>query len=254
MKLDKNQKKIALLISFFVLGIIVTLILRPSYLLNILIVYAIPAGLNFYWLKQSRKKVLIFSLITTILFAVPVEIISRLANAWDVQSTLPRIMDIAPLENLLYAFINFFWPLSFYELFIDHDADSKFSNRWKYLIGIYVIFSAFIYSFLFINREIITLDYWKVALFVLLIPSLLIFSRRPRLIKKAFGVMIFFGLIFFLHEALSMHLGHWWWPGEYLATMKFMGQTFPLDDVLIWYLLSTPALIGGYEFFMDDFE
>lgn len=254
--MDRSEKikKILLLASLFVAGCAIVLIFRPSYLANLFIVYTIPTALTFLWLKKSRKKVLIFALVTTLLFAVPVELVARLANAWDVQSILPRMFGIAPLENLLYAFVNFLWPLSFYELFIDKDTDGTVSKKWKYLVGMYVALSVLIFLLFFINQEIITRNYWQIAILILVVPACIIFYKNKKLVKKTIGVTIFFAMIFFVHELMSLYVGHWWWPGEYLLSVELFGGPFPLDDAVIWYLLSTPALIGGYEFFMDDFK
>ncbi|KXK27101.1 MAG: hypothetical protein TR69_WS6001001127, partial [candidate division WS6 bacterium OLB20] len=53
-------------------------------------------------------RVLVFSVITVLLFAPPVELTARLADVWDVRSDLPRLLGYVPLENMVYAFFNFF--------------------------------------------------------------------------------------------------------------------------------------------------
>ncbi|MFA6027434.1 MAG: hypothetical protein WC752_00720 [Patescibacteria group bacterium] len=251
---EKITKRILILFGLFLAGCAIVLIFRPDYLWNIIIVYAPASLLNFYWLRKSKFKILLFSVVTTLLFAIPIELMARLTDSWDVQSTLPRLFGIAPLENTLYAFINFFWPLCFYEAFVDRDRSKRISRRWKYLVTTYIALSFIVYLLFSVNRQMISLDYWQLAIFILVIPGILLFSRNTKLIKKAIPVTIFFGIIFFCHEVMSLYLGHWWWPGEYLMPFTLWGKTFPLDDVIIWYLLSTPVLIGGYEFFMDDFR
>lgn len=32
-----------------------------------------------------------------------------------------------------------------------------------------------------------------------------------------------------------------------------LAKKFPIDDVIIWYFLSTPVLIGGYEYFANGY-
>lgn len=248
------NKRIIYLFSYVLLASIIVYFLKPAYLYSILIVIVPPAIINFLWLKKSRKKILIFSLSATFLFGFAIELVSRLADSWDVQSSLPRIFGILPLENILFAFINFFWVLTFYEYFVDRKSMNNFSKRFKYLIILFSTFTLIVFLLYFYNPEIISLDYPIVGLFVLLIPSILIFSKNPGLLKKTILPVIFFSLIFFIYELVSLLIGSWWWPGEYILPISLFGHIFPLDDVIIWYILSTITLIGGYEFFADNFK
>ena len=249
-------KKILFLLVYVFIACLVILWLKPYYFFSILIVLLPPALLNFSWLKRSRRKILIFSFLSTIVFAPPIELAARLANAWDVQSIFPRPFDLIPLENMLFAFLNVFWVLSFYEYFVDRDTVGSVSKRLKYLLGIYCLVAVLIYSLYFYNHEIIALNYFQLAVPVLIIPSLIFFLTIPYLhkIKKAVLPTAFFALVFFVYELVSLKIGSWWWPGEYFFGLTVGGKVFPLDDVIIWYLLSTPVLIGGYEFFADDWS
>jgi hypothetical protein len=213
-----------------------------------------PSIANFLWLKKSRKKVLIFSLVSTLLFAFAIELSSRLANTWDVQSVLPRLLGIVPLENMLFAFLNIFWVLSFYEYFVDRDKTKNISKKFKYLIILFCLFSLIIFSLYFYNPTTIEMNYFTMAVIILIIPSIIIFSRNPRLLKKTIIPTFFFAIVFFIYEVVSLKIGSWWWPGEYFKTFIIFGKIFPLDDVIIWYFLSTIALLGGYEFFADDWK
>ncbi len=252
----EKKKKIICLFLYVVFASFVVYVLKPYYFFSILIVLLPPSLVNFLWLKKSKKKILIFSLLSTVLFAPPVELIARLANAWDVQSIFPRPFDLIPLENMLFAFLNVFWVLSFYEYFVDRDTVGSVSKRIKYLLGIYCLAAVLIYSLYFYNHGIIVLNYFQLAVPVLIIPSLIFFLTIPSLhkIKKAILPTAFFFLVFFVYELISLRIGSWWWPGEYLFPLTIGGKVFPLDDVIIWYLLSTPVLIGSYEFFADDWE
>ena len=102
--MNKKWKKIFLLFTYVIVALFIVYLIKPPYIINILIVYFPPTLLNFYWLKNSRGKILLFSLLAIILFALPVELMARLANARDVQSPFPRLFGLVPLENILYAF------------------------------------------------------------------------------------------------------------------------------------------------------
>jgi len=115
-----------------------------------------------------------------------------------------------------------------------------------------LIFAALIYGLYFYNQQLVAASYITIAVIVLVIPGFLIFRHNPKLLSKTIMPTLFFALVFFLYELTSLQLGSWFWLGEYLWPINLWGQIFPLDDAIIWYFLSTPVLIGAYEFFVDD--
>jgi len=243
------------LVELFIYAIIACLIVyftKLTYLFSIILVLVPPSIINFLWLRKSRKKVLIFSLVSTFLFAFAIELSSRLANVWDVQSILPRLFGLIPLENMLFAFLNIFWVLSFYEYFVDNDTNIKISRKFKYLIILFCLFSLIIFGFYLYNIANIKMNYFTTALIILICPSIIIFGMNPKLLKKTILPVLFFAVVFFIYEVVSLKIGSWWWPGKYFMTFTIFGKVLPLDDVIIWYFLSTITLIGGYEFFADD--
>ncbi len=248
-----NTKKLRLigLFVYILLACLVVYFLEPVYLLSIIIVLVPPSIVNFLWLKKSRQKILIFSIVSTFLFAFAIELSSRLANTWDVQSTLPRVLGIIPLENMLFAFLNIFWVLSFYEYFVDRET-KNISKKFKYLVMMFLVFSLIIFGAYIYNPEIIAMNYFTTAIIILIIPSIIIFGKNPSILKKTLLPTLFFAFVFFVYEIVSLKIGSWWWPGEYLKTFIVFGKVFPLDDIIIWYFLSTITLIGGYEFFADN--
>lgn len=248
-----NTKKLRLigLFVYILLACLVVYFLEPVYLLSIIIVLVPPSIVNFLWLKKSRQKILIFSIVSTFLFAFAIELSSRLANTWDVQSTLPRVLGIIPLENMLFAFLNIFWVLSFYEYFVDRET-KKISKKFKYLIILFILFSLIVFGVYFYKPEFIAMNYFTTAIIILIIPSIIIFGKNPSILKKTLLPTLFFAFVFFVYEIVSLKIGSWWWPGEYLKTFIVFGKVFPLDDIIIWYFLSTITLIGGYEFFADN--
>jgi hypothetical protein len=243
------------LIGLFIYVLIACLIVyftKITYLYSIILVLIPPSIANFFWLKKSRKKVLIFSIVSTLLFAFAIELSSRLANTWDVKSIIPRVLGIIPLENMLFAFLNIFWVLSFYEYFVDKDTTKTISRKFKYLIMLFCLFSLIIFSVYFYKPKLIAMNYFTTAIIILIIPSIIIFSKKLGILKKTILPTLFFALVFFIYEVVSLKVGNWWWPGQYLIPAKLFGIIFPIDDVIIWYFLSTITLIGGYEFFADD--
>ncbi|MGM0482501.1 MAG: hypothetical protein ACQEP6_01400 [Patescibacteria group bacterium] len=243
------------LLLLYVLGACVFIYwLEPKYIFTVLIVLVPPALLNFFWLKRSRLKILFFSLMAMLFFAPPVELCARLADVWEVQTVFPEILGFIPIENMIFAFLNFFWVLTFYEYFVDKDKSANISAKFKYLIGMFCGVSILVYGLYAYDQQLVALSYFQLALLILFIPALVLFSKNPKLLKKTILTTFFFAVVFFAYELVALKIGNWWWPGEYLFTFTVWGEIFPLDDVIIWYFLSTPVLIGGYEFFVDDWQ
>jgi len=248
------NKKILFLLGYVLFAGLLVFIFKPMYLVSIIFVLVPPSIINFIWLKKSKLKIFAFSFTTVFIIAPAIELCARLANVWDVQSIIWRPFDLIPVENMIFAFLNFLWVLSFYEYFVDKDSSKKISSRFKILMAIYVFGAAIIYTIFFINKELVTLNYIVISIPLLILPAILIFVSKPSLIKKVIVPTIFFAIIFFYYELISLFIGSWWWPGEYMFNTSIFGKVFPLDDVIIWYFLSTPVLIGGYEFFTDDWR
>ncbi len=248
----EKKVRLTLLGGYVVVASILVLLIKPYYFFSLLIVMVPPTLANFLWLRMSRKRILALAIPATVIFAPPVELVSRLSDAWEVQSIFPRLLGEVSVENMLFAFINFVWVLSFYEYFVKGDKTGGISKNFRYLMVIFIIFSIVIFSLFSIDPSLVAMTYFEISLLILIIPCIIFFSARPTLLRKVILPTAFFALVFFVYEVVSLAIGSWWWPGEYLIPLEFGGIVFPLDDVIFWYLLSTPALIGGYEFFVNE--
>lgn len=256
MMFTTKKKRVTFLAAYVLLATLLVLFLKPYYFFSLLIVLMPPSLINFYWIKDqtARKSILLFSLVSLALFAPPVELSTRLANVWDVQSIFPRPFGLIPLENMLFAFFNFFWGLSFYVYFSSSVVKKlRKSVRFKYLVTLYLLLNVLIYGLFFLNPALIKTSYAVMAVTILILPMGIIFARYPKLYKKTVLPTLFFAFVFFVYEIISLEIESWWWPGSYLYSFNFNGHVFPLDDVVIWYFLSTPALIAGFEYFANDY-
>ena len=183
---NKNKLlNLFILLGLYVLGIIIVLLTRPSYFVNILIVYLPGMIYAFTLIKKSRKKILLFGL-CSILFIIPVEILARLTNSWDVASSFPRILGIAPVENILYALVNIIYPVLFYEYFYDGDRNREISKRSKILILLYVIIFVITLSLFFIDSNSIKLNYWVLGAAILIPVFIMLFVFKRHILKRLF--------------------------------------------------------------------
>jgi hypothetical protein len=251
-----NLKRASLLLIYALLTSVLVFIIKPHYFYSLLIVLVPPTALNLFWINtEERKRILIFSVISLIFFAFPIELIARLNNIWDVDSIFFRPFGLIPFENMLFAFINFSWILSFDKLFFPNNkkVSSSFHHRYRILLSLYTFLSLTIYAAYCLNPAILRLNYLYLGLPIIFIPLLLYAIFKPSLFRDTLLTTIYFAVILFIYEFVSLKIGSWWWPAEsYLFPIKLSGQTFPLDDVLLWYFASTPALLCGYRYFIEE--
>lgn len=244
--------KLFFLIAYLTAALFFVYFNKPLYIISIILVLAIPSLINFFWLKNSRYPILLFSLSAALLFAPPVELMARIVNVWDVQSIFYRPFGLIPIENMFFAFLNFFWVLSFYKFFTDNDSFKNINKNFKYLVTLFVVFSLAIYGLYFYNPQLVGANYFTIALIILIIPGTIFIINNPRILKKTIPTTAFFAVLFFVYEIISLKIGSWFWPGSYLLNLDILGQKMPLDDIIIWYFMSTPVLIYGYKYFIDD--
>lgn len=248
---EQNKLKhfIALILLYFI-GVLAVLIIQPSYIENIILVYLPGTIYALGLVKNSKRKILLFALVS-MLFIIPVEILARLTNSWDVSSLFPRLLGIAPLENIAYALINIIYPLAFYEFFFDNDRNRKISPNWKYLLAAYLVLFIGTFTIYFTSPEILKFDYWVIGIGIFIPVLTLLVTRKAHILKRLLIPAITFGLMFGIHEVVSMALGHWWWPGEYVLPITVFGHIYPVDDLIIWLLFSVVGVISGYEALWD---
>jgi hypothetical protein len=245
-----KRKHFWVVIALYVLGLLTVIWTKPSYLLNIIIVY-IPGFVYCLILcKHTAHKILLFGLLSLV-FIIPVEILARASNSWDVLSQFPRIADLAPIENVVYALVNFMYPIAFYDYFIEQNPSKKISHRWKYLFLIYGLVGIITGIWFHYFSKAMVFDYWQIGLIIMVPIVILVALLKREIMVKLFFPAVLFGTFYLIHEIVSMQLGHWWWPGNYLATITIMEHVYPLDDFVIWILLSNGSAIGGYKALWD---
>jgi len=227
---------------------------RPSYLLSELVVLLPPLAYTLYCLPRAEvKRILRFALFSAVMFAPPVEFVARLNNIWDVQSTFPRILGLVPPENLIFAFVNFAWFVGFYKLVRPSQIlQAKNLGRQVVLTSLYFLLWPVIYLLYKYQPNWLVLSYFQLSITILFVPLVYFLFTRPSSILETWRVTLFFALLLFWYEVISLLIGSWWWPlNNYFYTIAIAGRNFPIDDVIIWYLISTPVLLVSYDYFVD---
>ncbi len=270
MKNIKKNKKIDLLILIFIpiLTAFVLLFYRENFLISTILFFGTPSLYLAVRHKKALKKTFIFSL----LFSVPLTFIFDYLIAKDkgwhiVSSILPfRIFGIVAFEQFIWAFLWVFYIVIFYEYFLDKQEKRS------------------IFSFLFTKSETITrpMEYFALVLFTLLLfftffaffcPTYLKIDYAYLVLGTIFGIIplsiflfkfpnfsvrflkatFYFFFLALIIEYVGLKLNHWIFPGSnFIGVENFFGFMIPYEEIMIYFVLSTPIVLSYYEFFDDD--
>ncbi len=194
------------------------------------------------------------SILPSIVGASIFSYLAHLDGSWYNPSIFPRIFGTYPFEDFVWAFMYFYYLLSFYEYFYEKEKLLKFPKHFqksfKILLLIAIVFSIGVYF----SHNTIIIPYFyafQLLIFFVLLPWLIL-SKHQSLIIKSIKVAIFFLAPHFIGEYIAAVNHNWWFPGHhFIGYISALGITIPIEEFL-WLLLVVPAAIAYYEFLADD--
>jgi hypothetical protein len=228
------------------------LLLRPGLFWSTLIIYLPPALLSFWAIKNSRKKILIFSVISTVFFCLFFEFLVAVFNLWQTQNSVLKIWGLVNIENVLFFFFHQIMIYSSYELISDGDEKSPISRNLIVLLVLYLLFDILVILTLIFLRDNTVINYALFGMAAVLTPMLALATAFGTLIRKVLIVTIIWLPALLINELCILKLGYIKYTGEYLINFAILGTRLPLEEILFWIVLSTPAFLLGYEVFADD--
>lgn len=254
MEKRKKLKLFFIFIYFIFAGIIVSYF-KLSYLPSVLIYFGIPSIYITLRKKEIFRKTTLYSLLLVIPCVFIIDYIAIASNAWYEVSTLKIfLLNILPLDSLIWGFLFGYFVISFYEYFLDRDKNKKkFSKKIKYLIYIIAIISVIFGLIYSLNRELLSVRYFYFILIFTMfsIPAIGIIRNYPNLFKKVIYLGAYFTILLFIYELSAIYTGQWFFNGEYLGMVTLFKISFPYEEFL-FMLIAPSAFIWVYEFFADD--
>lgn len=266
----KKNKKIDLKILIFIpiLTALTSLFYRENFLISTILFFGAPALYLAVRHKNALKKTCIFSL----LFSVPLTFIFDYLIAKDqgwyiVNSIFPfRIFNIVVVEQFIWAFLWVFYIVIFYEYFLDKQQKrsifSFFSTKNAVITKQMEYFALFIFAlllffifFAFFSPTYLRIDYSYLVLGTIfgIIPLSIFLFKFPNFFVRFSKATLYFIFLAFVIEYVGLKFNHWTFPGTHFIGMtNFFGFLIPYEEIMIYFVLSTPVVLSYYEFFDDD--
>ena len=263
---------LAILLTITALAALVSLLLKANFFISTLLLFGLPSLFLSYKNFKAIKKTAIFSFLITVPFTLLFDYLISVDRGWHIVSTVFnfRLFGIVALEQFIWAFLWVYQIIVFYEYFLDQQ---KTANPLTFLLKIFSkktwavtkrmeVFSIVIFagllgfiSFVLINPVFIKVGYayfWLGLIFGV-VPLSIFLIKFPNFWKKFIIVTVYFFFMAIIVEFIGLKLNHWAFPGNhYIGVMNFFGFRIPLEEIILYFFISTPAILSYYEFLDDD--
>lgn len=196
-------------------------------------------------------------------FSIPIMIIvdyiAETTHTWNwplPSSVLPKIFNVVSAEVLVWAFLNFYIVILFYEYFFDrHKTYKNWSKRSvEFLFVTILLFTVFLVLFLF-APDVLKIPFWYLVFgFIFLITPILFQIRLfPIVFLKILKASSYFVYINLVYELTAVTLN--WWSfdgGQFIGWISLGNLRFPIEEFVFWIVLFAVSLLSYYERFFDD--
>lgn len=232
--------------------------LRPNFLVSILLFLGLPSAYLAFRYSKYVLKVSLFSLIASLPLMVILEYVGGLSMSWAFppSSFHFQLFGRVYMEVLLWAFLNIFAAVMFYEaIFENHRRVSLWNKNMWVLVRYLSVWIGLFFLAWIITDGSISLPYFYLlfGIILFLYPILMTWLYYPRILHKIAYTTLYFSYLSLLYEITALKMGWWYFPGnEFIGYISLLDVTFPLEEFLFWIVLFAPAVVCAYEYLDDD--
>ncbi len=249
---------IAVLICIPILATLVTFIFRTNLFISIILFFAIPSAYLASRNPGIFKKSFTFAFLLSIPLSLCIDALAAVNGSWVVPtSVFPfKFFGVATVEVYLYGLLWVLYAVLFYEHFFDKgrkgDRISPHIKSLRYLSAALVLYVCMAFV---IDRDLLYIPFFYLVsgICLVIIPLALFLYRYPVFIRRYIILGIYFFFVLFLFEIAAIYAGQWIFPGpDFIGFINLFGFQFPAEELIIWMVAATAALLSYYEFFADD--
>ncbi|MEK6953326.1 MAG: hypothetical protein AABX29_10035 [Nanoarchaeota archaeon] len=257
--MPKREKlDLIILLLYPIIASLISLYLKTDFFISILLFFGVPSLFLSIKAKEHVKKTLLFSLMMGIPLSIIIDYIAHFNGTWWVPSPFFnfRILDLVPLEDLLWGVLYLYFIIMFYECFIDKHVTKKLYTKHTRTIVLILLVIVGLFFFILIQNPV----YLRIPYFYLIsgivigiIPILAVLFKFPILFTKLLKTTSYFFFFTFMYEITALKLGWWEFRGEeFIGWVEISGVKFPFEELFFWMILGAMGVLSYYEFFDDD--
>ena len=209
--------------------------------------------------KKQWKRILVMTFLFGTVGGALINHIAVVSGAWALSATEKlffhyHIWGMFSIDDgVIWMTILALLVTLFYERFLDEGGKDKLPNRVWYAFVPMIIAVGVIAIGYTIDPQFWNLPFaYSIMAVCTLIPLVIIIVLKPRLILKFLKAALYFVPLFFLYEFVGLSLEQWFFPGQYVGMVHIGNMTLPMEEFVMWILLSSTILLACYELFVDD--
>lgn len=256
----KAQRKILLIYIFLnpLLTFVLSQIFKLNFLSTLVFYYVLP---SLFLITLTDKKTVIkaalFSFVSGVLIGLALDYIFTYSGSWWVNDTVFnfRFLNIVPIEDILWGFLNIFLVVMFYEVFLEMDARQNRNPKQHYMWALALITLTLFSLAYILNPQLLNIPHFYIygGVTLLIIPSLIFFIRFKRPVKKIFLTALYFFYLSLLFELGAVNLGHWgFYADNYLMVLTIGNIRVPFEELFFYVTILASSMLVYYEYFFDD--
>lgn len=251
-----KKREYVFLVAFPLVAALLSFLLPANLFLGLIFFHGVPVLWLSYQCPKKVPKVFFFTILFTLPFALIVESIAVMDDAWWLTTIFSwKALDIVSVEAIFWSFIAFFHITIFYEYFIDGRRVGQVNKRIKVLSTILFACLALFLTVFFLNPLSLRIPfaYLWLGTVIGLFPTLCFLSFHKKLLHKFTLAAAYFFYVNFTFEITALSQGWWGFGGtHFIGWVSISGLGFPLEEFIFYFIVATFAVLAYYEYFVDD--
>lgn len=270
MKLKKQKRKtidLVILILLPILSAFLSVSYHASFFASTVLFFGLPSVYLSIRNPKFIREIGVFSILWSVPVAIVVDILAEYNNTWNVPRTVFgfRLFGFIPIEDIIWCALLTYFVLSNYKLFFDIEVNffsriKHILNKHKetdYKIGMFInleVGLALVVLLLWIVSKFQVPYYYSVGgIFFAFVPTIWFLKRFPGFLKRLLKLTALLAPQFLLFELVGLYLGQWTFTSnQFFGYIELTGIRFPLEELIVWILLSAAAIVVWFELIIDD--
>lgn len=257
-KFKRGHLDFPILLLLPIIAAILSLVIKTNYFWTIILFLAVPGIYLSIRAPKYIKKTSLFSILASIPAILVVDYVGQRTGQWIIPSSVSslRLFGTTQVEQLLWAFFNFYSVIIFYKYFLDrHYSQKVWGQRLKYVIIIGFLLIGPFLLLLWQRPEILNVPYFYFIFGLLLIavPAVGEPFGHPNLATRFLKTAAYFFYLSLIFEITALQLGCWTFPStQFVGWIEISNIRFPLEEFIFWIILFSMAVLATYEKFDEE--